>query len=299
MSEHGTPETGDGGTVLATILTFDAPEAVTRCLERLEDQDRRPDEVLVVDNAGDRPAAPAVEGRTWAFPVRLVRTTANLGPAGGHALALERFLASPHDWVWILDDDIRADPGALTALLDVGRRHHPALVEPRIRDDATGEEVRRHGWWGVVLPRAVVADVGLPDARLFWWTEDTEYLQWRIPNAGYPAVRTDEVVAAISRRRSSAAKPGWKYYYEARNQVHHRLRVQRPPDPDDVPRHLTRRVRVWRAGRSVTKLAVRSVVRERDGRAGKLWMVVRGTGDGLRGRLGITVVPDRSHRPDA
>jgi hypothetical protein len=100
----------------------------------------------------------------------------------------------------------------------------------------------------------------------------------------------------ISRSRPDASKPSWKYYYEARNQVYYRFHVQRstqhPP-----PRPLTMRIRTWRAVRSVTKLAVRSAVREREQRARKLWMVVRGTADGLVGRLGRTVPVDDSHRP--
>jgi GT2 family glycosyltransferase len=142
----------------------------------------------------------------------------------------------------------------------------------------------------------VVERVGLPREDFFWWIEDTEYLQWRIPRSGAGVRWTDTPVMEISRNRSDASKPSWKYYYEARNQVYYRVHVQRstqrPP-----PRPLTVRIRTWRAVRTVTKLAVRSAVRERDQRARKLWMVVRGTGDGLVGRLGRTVPVDDSHRP--
>ncbi|MCC5954234.1 MAG: glycosyltransferase [Acidimicrobiia bacterium] len=284
--------------VLATVLTFDDPDAADACLGALGRQHRQPDAVLVVDNAGARPAAPSIDHLPGGAPVRALRTARHLGPAGGHARALEEFLASDADSVWILDDDVRPRPDALAALLATRHEHHPALVEPRTADLATGEEERRHGWWGVLLPRHIVEAVGLPNAELFWWTEDTEYLQWRIPQAGFATVRTDDIVVDVARQRASAAKPAWKYYYEARNQVHHRLRVQRPDGTKPVRHHLKLRVRAWRSARSVSKLAARSVLRESDGRATKLAMVARGTVDGVRGRLGATVTPTESHRPD-
>jgi hypothetical protein len=92
-------------------------------------------------------------------------------------------------------------------------------------------------------------------------------------------------------------KPAWKYYYESRNQVYHRLHVTRPGPERPVPRHLTVRVRARRAGRSVTRLAAGAVWHERHGRLRKLLMVGRGMVDGLLGRLGRTVVPDRPDRP--
>ena len=85
-------------------------------------------------------------------------------------------------------------------------------------------------------------------------------------------------------------------YYEARNQVYFRLITQRPT-AGPVPPWLTRRVRYGRAGRSVGKLAGRALFRERTRRVRKLAMVCRGTVDGVRGRLGITVPVDVSDRP--
>jgi GT2 family glycosyltransferase len=142
----------------------------------------------------------------------------------------------------------------------------------------------------------VVETVGLPDAELFWWTEDTEYLQWRIPRAGFEVSWTARPVMGITRGRADRAKPAWKYYYEARNQVYFRLHTQRTDD-DPKPENLLLRVRAWRAGRATWKLAVRAVVREREARLGKLAAVMRGAGDGVRGRLGKSVPVDSGHRP--
>jgi GT2 family glycosyltransferase len=141
-----------------------------------------------------------------------------------------------------------------------------------------------------------VDTVGAPKAELFWWTEDTEYLQWRIPEAGFHVVWTDDAVMNISRRREDGTKPAWKYYYEARNQVFHRVHVQRDHERPHR-RHLRVRVRLWRSAKSVAKLAVRALRKEHTDRLSKFRMVLRGAWDGLLGRLGRTVPVADGHRP--
>ena len=57
-------------------------------------------------------------------------------------------------------------------------------------DRDTGATTNTLGWCAVLIPRVAVDAVGLPQAELFWWTEDTEYLQWRLPNGGFPLERS-------------------------------------------------------------------------------------------------------------
>ena len=282
-------------TVMALVLTHDAPDALDRCLAALDAQVQPPDATLVVDNASAPPVRPD-RGDVAA----VLRLDENLGPAGGYAAGLAEFLRGPHEWVWVLDDDVRAEPAALAAQLRAARAHpEPTVVQATMVDDASGAEDNTQGWCAVLIPREIVATVGLPDAALFWWTEDTEYLQWRIPRAGYRVERCDDARVHVSRARASPSKPAWKYYYETRNQVHYRLHTQRPAPGEPVLPHLTRRVRTGRALRAAAKLAGRAVLREPDHRTRKVWMVARGSVDGVRGRLGRTVVPDTADRPVA
>ena len=60
-------------------------------------------------------------------------------------------------------------------------------------------------WCGFVVARQIVEAVGLPMAELFWWAEDTEYLQWRIPEAGY-----QQQVVQRRHRRPRRHPPGWR-----------------------------------------------------------------------------------------
>jgi rhamnopyranosyl-N-acetylglucosaminyl-diphospho-decaprenol beta-1,3/1,4-galactofuranosyltransferase len=286
------------GRVVALVLTYDAPDSVVGCLDSLRTQTRRPDEVVVTDNAGPRPVLLEAVDLAGLPEVHLQRLARNGGPAGGHAAGLRRFAAGRHEWAWIMDDDIRPEPDALEALLDAAATiGEPCVVQPTTRDAATGTLANTQGWCGVLVHRRVVEAVGLPDEALFWWTEDTEYLQWRIPRAGFPVCRSETAEVRVSRGRADAGKPAWKYYYEARNQVHYRLHVQRPGPGEPVPRHLTRRVRVWRAGRASAKLLARAVVREHDGRRAKVRAVCIGVADGVRGRLGARMAADVADRP--
>jgi hypothetical protein len=278
--------------VAAIILTFDAPDALQRCLRAVRDQSVSVSCAIVIDNAAEVQGQDELQDAT---DVLVVRNTENLGPAGGYAVGLERFLQSDCDYAWVMDDDCEPEPRLLEQSLVASDLDH-AVVMATMVDRATGQVGNTHGWCGVLIPREVVIDVGVPDADLFWWTEDTEYLQWRIPRAGWQLVRTDGRII-VGRSRASRSKPAWKYYYEARNQVHYRLHTQ-AVDDTPRPRHLTFRVRAWRAARAATKLGGRSVTRESTGRLEKLTMVVRGTCDGIRGRLGKTVPVDDSHRPE-
>lgn len=278
--------------VQAVVLTFEARDSLARCLDALVAQERRPDAILVVDNH----SSTVVDDLVAAVPgATLLRLDDNLGPAGGYAAGLREFLVGGAEWAWVMDDDCIPRPNALAAQLAVAAPDRLWLSS--MVDADTGEAADTHGWCGVLLSREIVTNVGVPREDLFWWSEDTEYLQWRIPVAGYPTTRCEDAIVEVTRGRADAEKPAWKYYYESRNQVFFRLHVQRPEGAiPDMP-HLTRRVRGARAARAVGKLVVRAGLRERSGRPQKLLMIVRGTLDGLRGRLGRTVVPDDPNRP--
>jgi GT2 family glycosyltransferase len=285
----------DSSGVAAVVLTHNAPAALERCLTALAAQTAPLGGVLVTDNASDQPVDD-LAGRFAAVDVQ--RLPENLGPAGGYAEALTAFLGTRYEWAWVMDDDCAPIPDALEHQLDIADAD--VLVLPTVQWDETGKIVHSHGWWGALIHRSVIERVGVPNPELFWWTEDTEYLQWRIPRSGVTTRWTDRPVTRVSRARDDDAKPAWKYYYEARNQVYHRLHVQRPtrlPLPRPKPHHLRISVRLWRATRAVALLSARVIVREHGDRVHKLASIARGTIDGLRGRLGVTVVPDIAHRP--
>jgi GT2 family glycosyltransferase len=259
--------------VLAIVLTHDAPDALRRCLDALAAQTRPPDAVLVVDNASAPPAS--VDGVD--IPVELVRRELNDGPAGGHEAGLRRFLAREEDVAWVMDDDCVPAADCLEHLvahgdeLAAGRPVFPLWV-----DGPTGAARFLPAWCGFVIPRALVERIGLPRADLVWWAEDTEYLQWRMQDAGVEVVHEPDAVVEHHRVRSTGRKPDWKVYYEVRNTIVYRVFVQQ------------RTVHHFRLMfRSLAKL-FGQVVRG-GARPGALRAYTRGVVDGCGRRLGMRV----------
>ncbi len=268
-----------GRAVVALVLTHNAPGALARCLSAVAGQTAPPEGVIVVDNASVPPVhAAGLDTRAEAGgrvpSVSVVRSDTNTGPAGGWALALERFLGTDYDFAWVLDDDMVADPRCLEVLLahaatDPKRAFlFPWSVQP---DGSVGEW---SSWCGFLVSRHVVAEAGVPRAELFWWAEDTEYLRWRIPQAGFERRVVDGALVQHDAVRRTAGVPAWKYYYEARNMLYLHLHVMH---------------RVGWYPRNVTKLIARAVVRERGARLRSLAAIARGLADGARGRLGVRV----------
>jgi rhamnopyranosyl-N-acetylglucosaminyl-diphospho-decaprenol beta-1,3/1,4-galactofuranosyltransferase len=261
--------TEDPRRIMAVILTHNAPESLARCLRAVADQTTPPEGVLVVDNAS-RP--PAVVPGDYPLPVTLVRSEVNTGPAGGYASALAEFLATDYLHAWVLDDDMLPEGGCLELLWRVaGADPDSAFVFP-MSQQADGSSAVWPSWCGFVISRNIVAAVGLPMEELFWWAEDTEYLQWRIPEAGYVRQDVHEALVHHQGVRQGGGIPLWKYYYESRNMLYVHLHVKH---------------RIGRYPRNVSKLVARSLVREQGGRLRRLAVIARGLSDGARGRLGL------------
>jgi len=259
-----------GPTVVALVLSHNAPQALKRCLEAMAAQTVRPGSVIVVDNASQPPVR--AEDLAGPLPVSVVRSDTNLGPAGGWALAFEELLAGSAEFAWALDDDIVPDPECLETLLGEAR-HDPkaAFCFPRsVQPDGTVGEWG--SWCGFIVSHHIVEQVGVPRAELFWWAEDNEYCHWRIPQAGYPRTLVDGAVVQHDAVRQGARVPLWKYYYESRNMLYLHLHVMH---------------RVGWYPRNVTKLVARALIRERGRRLACLRTIALGLSDGAMGRLGM------------
>lgn len=274
MSSQAAP-VPDTPTVLATVLTYNAPRALVQCLEHIANQSRRPDSVVVVDNASVQPAEEVIRSAGLSLPsIRIVRQAQNGGPAGGHAAGLREFVSSAFDLAWVMDDDCVPEEKCLEELLKVAvRKRDAAFVFPMwVQPD--GSVTQYPAWCGFLIGRDIVRKVGLPLEELFWWAEDTEYLFWRIPQAGYAMVHTHSAVVRHTEVRHVHGNPPWKYYYESRNNVY--LHV-----------HVMQNVR--RLPKKLALTVGRALIREEQGRAVRLLMTARGVADGFRGRLGKRV----------
>jgi rhamnopyranosyl-N-acetylglucosaminyl-diphospho-decaprenol beta-1,3/1,4-galactofuranosyltransferase len=273
------PQTrSDKVTVAAIVVTFNAPAALRACLESIQGQSFRPARLLVVDN-GAEPAATAVleKAATGPIPVQVLCPSENLGPAGGFAAGLAEFMRTKLNYAWLISDDCVTDPEALQRLMAVAKTSRGTALFPTQLNKRDVVE-NYPSWYGVLIEREIIRTIGLPRADLFWWVEDTEYLQWRIPRAGFQVVRVPEAIVRHREVRRRHRKPAWKFYYEVRNSVFYRLYIQRPR-------------KIYKLGRMLTRTFLRILLIE-NWRGAKLRMFMLGLRDGFRGRLGKTMPAD-------
>ena len=204
--------------------------------------------------------------------MRVVRSEANLGPAGGWAIAFTEFLQSPYEFAWVMDDDMIAEPDCLTNLWAVADHFGESPFVFPLVEQMDGSTQQWGAWCGILIAQDIVQQVGVPNADLFWWAEDTEYCEWRLPQAGHPRRIAELALVRHDAIRQGGGVPTWKYYYETRNMIYLHLHVMR---------------RVGWFPRNFAHLMGRAFWRERSGYFERLVAIAKGVLDGVIGRLGI------------
>jgi GT2 family glycosyltransferase len=314
----GTPTAGDpraGAALHGVLVTYRRPAALAEMLDRLGDQRRRLDTLVVVDNdltESARAAVAAFAGSTTA-PGRVdyLPAGANTGPAGGIALGMRSALdhATDDDWVVSLDDDdpppsvdvfadlerlgreLRAGGEQVGGIGIVGGRFSPDRARAvRVPDEELVGAVRCHWIGGNQFPFYAVGalrEVGVFDERLFFGFDDLDF-GLRLGAAGYGVFADGEL---WHRERTRAGRlgvtaepslgledPSWRRYYSTRNMVYI-LRNQ------GHPRGVARLV-----ARSLAKPIV-NLPRHPRVAARNLALNTRAIADAFRGRMGLTVGP--------
>ena len=128
-------------------------------------------------------------------------------------------------------------------------------------------------WCGFVVSREIVEAVGLPMGELFWWAEDTEYLQWRIPEAGYERQVVGDAIVDHDAIRQGDGVPVVEVLLRG---AEHALRAPaREAAGGPVP---AQRVQAVRPGPCCAST---------EGRIRRLGVMARGLWDGARGKLGM------------
>jgi rhamnopyranosyl-N-acetylglucosaminyl-diphospho-decaprenol beta-1,3/1,4-galactofuranosyltransferase len=271
-SPQGIGDVGGGDQTLAMVLTHNAPESLQRCLSAIAGQSQPPAAVLVVDMASAPPVDASRLSSSGSLPVSVLRSEENLGPAGGWAMALAELLERPQPYAWVMDDDIVPEPDCLEHLWLKAATHEEAPFVFPLAEQRDGTIGQWGSWCGFLIDSSIVREVGLPNADLFWWAEDSEYCQWRIPQAGHPRRVARKALVHHDGIRQHASTPTWKYYYETRNSIYLHFYVMH---------------RVGLFPRNYARLIGRALWRERSGHLKRVGAIARGTADGVRGRLGI------------
>ena len=230
-------------TVCAVVVTHERPALLRQCLSAVFAQTRRPDAVLVVDNASTD-ATPEVVARE--FPeAELLVLPRNDGSSGGFHDGMEWAQRHGFDWLWVMDDDTVPRSDALELLLaapaKLGDLPAPALLASKVlwtdgrlhpmnlpgfhlgdmdrfvRSLEQGYPRLRHNTFpSLLVRRAAVERSGLPRRHFFIWSDDIEFTQ-RI-------LRDEEgylVPESVAEHRTATAhsphEGGARFYYAVRN----------------------------------------------------------------------------------
>jgi GT2 family glycosyltransferase len=232
------------------VLSWNGRDDTLACLASLQGVDY-PDLVsIVVDNGSTDGTREAV---AEAFPAAdVVRVEENLGFAEGNNVGIRRALELGADYVLVLNNDVEVDAHFVTPLVEEAERRPDAgalcskilYMEPhdliwfagasfdprsgyngrqfgyRERDDGRFDEVRetdRACGAAMLVSRAVLEEVGLFDADLFFYSEDVDW-SLRARAAGYrhyvvPASKLWHKVSVTSGGENSPTT----LYYGVRN----------------------------------------------------------------------------------
>ena len=236
-------------TVAIVVVTFNRAELLERMLVGLAALERRPEAVIVVDNAStDR--TPEVLAAATNPGLQVIRAEENLGGAGGFHRGVAAAYEQGFDRIWLMDDDVIPAPDCLTVLLAqdehclmaVREDSRGALVEKSaVRFDLANPlairpktamveteyghrhlmphrvEVYNVAFEGFMVRRSVVDEIGLPDPSFFIFYDDADYAL-RARRAGHRiwAVRDAVLVRQLDFDQQHDLS-GWKGYYMYRN----------------------------------------------------------------------------------
>jgi len=138
------PPVGAAGRLVAVVVTHNRPEHLRLTLQALLASD--PDEldaVLVVDNAS-RPDTAAVLARFGDPRLSVLALPENRGGAGGFEAGLRHAMAHlAPDWLLVMDDDARPEPGALSAFRAMDTSGWDALAGAVRRPDGGLADMNR------------------------------------------------------------------------------------------------------------------------------------------------------------
>ena len=138
----------------------------------------------------------------WCAPTT---TAARPGATPSHSSTSWR---RPYRHAWVIDDDMRPDPECLERLWVVAAKDPARAFVFPVSFQLDGTFGAWPSWCGFLVAREIVEEVGVPMAELFWWAEDTEYLQWRIPQAGYPMRVVGDAYVRHDAIRQGDVRPG-------------------------------------------------------------------------------------------
>jgi GT2 family glycosyltransferase len=242
------PASGDAaGRVAIVIVNFNAGTWLTRCLDAVAAQARRPARVIVVDNASTDGSATSCGGHPEAG--EWVALAQNIGFAAANNEGIRR--AADCEWIVLLNPDAFPEPDWLDQLLQAARAHpefacfasQQRLAEDPTRLDGAGDEYsvaglawrRGHGRPRAEVPdtpcevfspcaaaamyrRAALIDAGGFDESFFCYFEDVD-LALRLRLAGHRCLYVPRAIVRHVGSALTGVRSDFSAYHGHRNMV--------------------------------------------------------------------------------
>ena len=192
--------------VISVILNTNRCADTLECLESLQANDYTNHYAIVLDNASSDGSVEFIRSR---FPiVQIIELKANLGYAGNNNVGIQAAVDQGADWIFVLNEDTILSPDCISSLIEVAENsprigvvgpmvyHHD---EPNVIQSAGGsigpswesahlaenesdigqfQQARKVDWisgCGIMVRRTLIEEVGMIDARYFYYWEETEW----------------------------------------------------------------------------------------------------------------------------
>lgn len=271
-------------TVCAVVVTYNRKKLLLECLEALRKQTRPLDAIYIIDNASTDntpkvllennylPKVPPLNlNEPWEtsflisnlhkqkinsqLPINIhyVRINENTGGAGGFYEGVKRGYEKGYDWLWLMDDDVKADKKCLENLLkykskfnvivplrlskEKDIREWPAIkynlsnpflirnirevsIYSKYKDlDKLPKiiEVQDFSFEGPLIHRSIIEKIGYPKKDLFIYGDDTDYslkIRYKLKEK-IIVIKEAKMFRTLEQKKSNDIN--WKTYYFLRN----------------------------------------------------------------------------------
>jgi rhamnopyranosyl-N-acetylglucosaminyl-diphospho-decaprenol beta-1,3/1,4-galactofuranosyltransferase len=225
---------------IAVVVTHNRLQLLTECIDALRNQSHRLDKILVINNgSSDNTANWLNEQHDLA-----VITQDNRGPGDAFGKGIQWGYERGFEWIWCMDDDgypkndalknlLMAEVGNELALLNcvvINKEDKRSFVwktqQYTSLDNVDCELIhgKGHPFNGTLIHRKIIERVGLPEAKLFLWGDETEYYYRITRKNKIPVITVTSSVhfhpsSPFSLRKDWDYASSWKMYYYIRNRL--------------------------------------------------------------------------------